>query len=99
MEMTDELREKFEKILNDHEASIIIKLTGCRPFVFDLMHSAYQLDRSEWVSDIDLIVAGTNTTTIIVLFDTGEMCFYSDKDWPRAIVVGWFEIPQPPNQK
>lgn len=47
MEKRDELRERFENMLID------ISQAGCKTwsdYAIQLMHSAYQLDRSEWVS-------------------------------------------------
>lgn len=54
---------------------------------------------NEWVkltSTEALKLNHEDTSLTILQFDNGEMCFYNDDNWPRAIVVGYFELPQPP---
>lgn len=35
----------------------------------------------------------------IVLFDTGEVCKWSDENWPKAIATDVFALPEPPERK
>lgn len=68
------------------------------------------IEQDEILSDIESIITESpsqdgwvkfegkmpQTENILVLFDTGEILFYSDEDWPASVVTHYFIVPQPP---
>lgn len=102
MEMTDELRERFEKILLSNASGIdVLKDIHNRDEnpgsefdrIINSMHSAYQLDRSE------MYTRGEVEKIAIEVWKKGYLSRYYHTEVSAAQHINLIIDSQPPNQK
>ena len=93
------LKEKLENILPLPDSDVCY----CKSEVLVAMQYAYHLGKAEndWIKVISGVSSGSlnvGEDRVVLLFETGETCLYSDKHWPHEIVTHYFIIPEKPTK-